>query len=126
MNTTLWIIAGVMTAVYLGGGACLVLLTKQKYRSLSPTWQYADDFGGGHLKAIGTIKMVGAVGLVLPPAVGVATVLTPLAASGLTLLMAGAVTTRFRRNEWTYLVGDVLFLALLAFLAWGRFSLEPF
>ena len=42
------------------------------------------------------------------------------------LFMAGAATTRFRRSEWTYMVGDLVFLSLFAFTAWGRFSLEPF
>ena len=40
--------------------------------------------------------------------------------------MAGAGATRLRRNELPSLASDVLFLALFAFLAWGRFDLEPF
>ena len=43
------------------------------------------------------------------------------AACGLALFMAGAATTRFRRREWTYLLGDLVYLSLFAFLAWGRF-----
>jgi hypothetical protein len=42
------------------------------------------------------------------------------------LLMAGAATTRFRRNEWGYLAGDLAYLSAFAFLAWGRFALAPF
>lgn len=66
------------------------------------------------------------MGLVLPAAVGVAPVLVPLAASGLMLFMTGAGTTRFRRREYGAMVGDLFFLAAFAFLAWGRFALEPF
>jgi hypothetical protein len=40
--------------------------------------------------------------------------------------MAGAGTTRFRRNELQSLVGDLVFIGLFAFVAWGRFELEPF
>jgi hypothetical protein len=42
------------------------------------------------------------------------------------LFMSGAATTRFRRSEWRFLAGDLLFLTLFAFLAWGRFDLRPF
>lgn len=75
---------------------------------------------------IGTYKLLCVVGLVLPPLVGIAEVLSPIAACGLVLLMAGAATTRFRRDEWGRMGGDVAFLAAFAFLAWGRFALAPF
>lgn len=126
MNTALWIIAAVAAVAYFIGGATQVLMPKDKYRSLAASQHWADDFSSGQIKAIGTVKMIGAIGLVLPAAVRVAPVLVPLAAVGLMLFMAGAATTRFRRSEWGYLVGDVAFLAVFAFLAWGRFSLQPF
>lgn len=78
------------------------------------------------LGAIGAIKAVGAVGLVLPAVVGVAPVLVPLAASELMLFMTGAGTTRLRRQEYAYLVGDLLLVAAFAVLAWGTFALESF
>ena len=126
MNTTLWIIAGVLSVAFLVGGAAQVLMPKEKYRSLGASQHWVDDFGAGHIKAIGIIKMTVAVGLVLPAVGDIAPALVPLAASGLMLFMAGAATTRFRRSEWMYLIGDVFFLSLFAFLAWGRFALEPF
>ena len=79
-----------------------------------------------HIKAIGVIKILGAAGLVLPAMLDIAPVLVPLAASGLMLVMAGAATTRFRRGEWKFLVGDLAFLSSLAFVAWGCFGPEPF
>jgi hypothetical protein len=66
------------------------------------------------------------VGLVLPALANIAPTLVPLAATGLMLFMAGAATTRFRRSEWSYLVGDLVFIGAFAFLAWGRFVVEPF
>ncbi|BBX23133.1 hypothetical protein MTER_25440 [Mycolicibacter terrae] len=126
MNTTLWIIAGVVAAGFVAGGAALLLLSRAKYRSLGANQHWVDDFGDGHLKAIGTIKLIGAAGLVVPAALGVAPLLVPLAACGLMLFMAGAATTRFRRSEWSYLAGDIVFIAVFALLAWGRFGLQPF
>src|SRR5699024_2318849 len=98
---------------------------KQKYRSYGKSQHWVDDFDTGHIKTIGTTKILGSLGLVLPGAFSVAPVLVPLAASGLMLVMAGAVTTRFRRNEWQYMIGDLIFVGLLAFVAWGRFDLQP-
>ena len=32
-------------------------------------------------------------------------------------------TTRFRRSEWLYMAGDIVYLGVFAFLAWGWFTL---
>ncbi|WKG03701.1 DoxX family protein [Mycolicibacterium sp. HK-90] len=123
MNITLWIITIVAGAAYAAGGTTMLVLSRERYRSMGRTQHWVDDFGDSHLKAIGTIKLVGAIGLVLPAAVGVAPVLTPVAACGLALFMAGAATTRFRRSEWLYMAGDIVYLGVFAFLAWGWFTL---
>ncbi|WP_273733911.1 DoxX family protein [Mycolicibacterium septicum] len=123
MHTTLWIITIVAAAAYVAGGASLLFMSREKYRSLGSNQHWVDDFGDGHLTAIATIKLVGAIGLVLPVAVGIAPVLTPVAACGLALFMAGAATTRFRRSEWLYMAGDIVFIGMFAFLAWGWFTL---
>ena len=125
MNIALWIITCIAAVAYAVGGASQLLMSKEKYRSLAASQHWVDDFGARHIKAIGITKLIGAVGLVLPAVTGVATVLVPLAACGLMLVMAGAATTRFRRSEWKYLVGDVIYLAVFAFIAWGRFGLAP-
>lgn len=126
MNIALWAIAGTLATAFAVGGSTLLLLPRERYRALADNQRWVDDFGDGQLQAIGTIKLVGALGLVLPTLFDVAPALVPLAACGMALFMAGAGTTRFRRGEWTYLAGDLLFIGLFAFLAVGRFELEPF
>ncbi|BBX89691.1 DoxX family protein [Mycolicibacterium boenickei] len=123
MHTTLWIITIIAAAAYAAGGTTMLVTSRERYRSMGKTQHWVDDFGDGHLKAIGAIKLAGAIGLVLPVAVGIAPVLTPLAACGLALFMAGAATTRFRRSEWLYMAGDIVYLGVFAFLAWGWFTL---
>ncbi|CDO29611.1 DoxX family protein [Mycolicibacterium porcinum] len=123
MHTALWIITIIAAAAYAAGGTSLLLLSRERYRSMGSTQHWVDEFGDGHLKAIGAIKLVGALGLVLPVALGIAPVLTPVAACGLALFMAGAATTRFRRSEWLYMAGDIVYLGVFAFLAWGWFTL---
>jgi len=122
MNATLWTITIIAALAYTAGGARLLLTSRQRYRSLAASQQWVDDFGDGHLTAIAAIKLIGAAGLVLPVATGIAPVLTPVAACGLALFMAGAATTRFRRSEWPAMAGDTVFIAVFAFLAWGWFG----
>jgi hypothetical protein len=43
-----------------------------------------------------------------------------LAATGAVLLFAGAVIMRLRRGERATIIGDLVYLALAAFVAWGR------
>ncbi|CAM3248902.1 DoxX family protein [Nocardioides dubius] len=126
MDTALWILAGALAVAFGAGGLTLLATSQARYRALGASQHWVDDFDPGQLKLIGAIKLLGALGLVLPALLGVLPVLTPLAACGLMLFMAGAGTTRFRRKEWTYLLGDLVFVSLFALLAWGRFDLAPF
>jgi len=80
------------------------------------------DFSPGALKAIGALEFLAAVGLIVPAALGIAPVLVPLAATGAVLLFAGAVIMRLRRGERATIIGDLVYLAMAAFVAWGRFG----
>jgi hypothetical protein len=120
MNRALWIVAGLLAVAYLVGGVTKLIVPKEKLATF-PGGGWAEDFSAGAIKAIGALEVLGAVGLILPAALGIAPVLAPLAAVGLALLMVGAAITRFRRREATAMVADLVYLALLAFVAWGRF-----
>jgi len=126
MDIALSIITGVLAVAFSIGGISQLLLTKERYRATGAGQHWVDDFSPAHIKVIGTIKLTGVVGLVVPPLVGIAPVLSPIAACGLALLMSGAATTRFRRSEWTFMAGDVAFMLAFVFVAWGRFALVPF
>lgn len=126
MNTALWILAGFLGTAFTIGGTALLVLPKDRYRALHRTQGWVDDFSAGQVKVIAVLKLLGGLGLLLPALGDVAPILVPMAASGLALFMAGAGTTRMRRGEVGPLAGDLVFLGLLVFLAWGRFGLEPF
>lgn len=66
--------------------------------------------------------MLIAFGLVLPAVTGIAPVLTPLAALGIALLMAGAVVVHARRAETQVIVVNLVLLVLAAVVVWGRFG----
>jgi hypothetical protein len=50
----------------------------------------------------------------------------PLAALGLGLIMIGAAIVEFRRQEFKHMLLNLTYLALIAFVAWGRFGPESF
>jgi uncharacterized membrane protein len=119
MNRALWIVAGLLAVVYLFAGVGKLIVPKEKLAAF-PGGGWVEDFSAGAVKTIGALEVLGAVGLVLPAALGIAPVLAPLAAVGLVLLMAGAVITRLRRHEPIAMAADLVYLALAAFVAWGR------
>ncbi|MFI8517615.1 DoxX family protein [Streptomyces sp. NPDC085481] len=126
MNLALWIVAGLLAAAYLFGGAFKMITPKGKIAASGPSARWVDDFSAGGVKVIGALEVLAAVGLVLPAVLDIAPVLVPLAALGLVLMMAGAAITRIRRHETTYLVVDLIYLVLAGFVAWGRFGPESF
>jgi len=121
LNVALWIVAGLLAVVLLGSSA-KIFVPKEKLAAMGPTTRWVEDFSPRALKAIGGLEFLGAVGLILPAALGIAPVLVPLAASGAVLLFAGAAITRLRRGEKATIVVDLAFLTMAAFVAWGRFG----
>ncbi len=85
-----------------------------------------EDFSPAALKAIAALELLAAPGLILPAALDIAPVLVPLAAGSVVLLFAGAVIMRLRRAEKLTIVPDLVYLAMAAFVAWGRFGSESF
>ncbi len=67
-----------------------------------------------------------AIGLILPPLVGVLPWLAPLAAAGLIALMLGAAATHLRRKETGVIAANVALLTLAVFVAVGRLAVAPF
>ena len=120
MNLSLWIVAGLLAVVYLVAGTAKLIVPNEKLAT-APGGGWIEDFSAGSVKAIGTLEILAAVGLILPAALDIAPVLVPLAALGLVLIMVGAVITRLRRHEPKAMVADLAYLALAGFVAWGRF-----
>ncbi|QBI54348.1 DoxX family protein [Streptomonospora litoralis] len=125
MNLALWIVTALLAAAYLVGGAGKMIVSKERLAAF-PSARWAEDFSAGAVKTIGALEVLAAVGLVLPAVLGIAPILVPLAALGLVMIMTGAVITRLRRREPRAVVADLVYLVLAAFVAWGRFFVEPF
>ncbi|MFJ9669006.1 DoxX family protein [Streptomyces sp. NPDC101219] len=126
MNLALWIVAGLMATVCLIGSAKMFVPKERLAAAGGAATRWVEDFSPGALKAIGAVEFLAAAGLVLPAVLDIAPVVVPLAATGLVLLFVCALTMRLRRGETATITGDVVYLALAFFLAWGRFGPESF
>ena len=123
MNIALWIIQVLLAITFLVSGGNK--LTRPRL-ALAGQMPYVQDFGDAQVKGIGALEVLAAIGLVVPPLVQVAAFLTPLAAVGLILLMAGAAITHLRRREPQMVAVNGVLLILAAMVAIGRFGPYPF
>jgi uncharacterized membrane protein YphA (DoxX/SURF4 family) len=123
LNLALWIVAGILAIAFLVSGSTKLFVPKQKLATMGgAASRWVEDFSPGALKAIGALEFLAAVGLIVPAALGIAPVLVPLAATGAVLLFVGALITRLRRGEKATIIPDLVYLAMAAFVAWGRFG----
>lgn len=119
MNVFLWILQAVLAAMF---GMAGVMKISQPKEKLAKNLAWVEDFSANTVKFIGAMEALAALGLILPAVTGIAPILTPLAATGLVIVMAGAIVTHVRRKELSAVVINVVLLALAAIVAWGRFG----
>ena len=125
LNLALWISAGLLAVVLLVSSTTKLFVPKEKLATL-PLGGWTGDASVGLVKALGALELLAAVGLVLPAAVDIAPILVPLTAACVVLLMVGAMIMHLRRHEAVGVVLNVAYLALAAFVTWGRFGPESF
>jgi hypothetical protein len=119
MNTALWIVAGLLGAVFLLAGFNKLFIPREKL-ARAPGGGWVLDFSPGFVKSLGAVETLGVTGLILPALLDIAPVLVPLAALGLGLIMTGAVAVEYRRRELEHVLLDSAYLALAAFVVFGR------
>jgi uncharacterized membrane protein YphA (DoxX/SURF4 family) len=111
-----------LAVAFLGAGATKLMQPKEK---LAKNMGWVEDFSQPTVRIIGALEVLGAIGVVLPALTGILPWLTPLAALGLVLLMAGAVYTHLRREEGSAVVPPAVLLLLAALVAVGRSFVLP-
>ncbi|MEV0929395.1 DoxX family protein [Streptomyces phaeochromogenes] len=125
MNLALWICAGLLAAVALAGGISKTFVPKEALAA-AHGGGWTEDAGVGFVKTLGVLELLAALGLILPAALDVAPVLVPVTAVCWVLLMIGAMVTHGRLGESRFVLLNLAYLALAAFIAWGRFGPAPF
>jgi uncharacterized membrane protein YphA (DoxX/SURF4 family) len=123
-NTWLWILAGFLAALFLGTGVLKLTRSRDEIVAEGLTW--AEDYSEPQLRALGWAEVLGAVGLVVPPLVGFG-IVTPVAATCLTLLTVGALVVHVRRREFLPdAVRTIALIIMCVVLAYWRFGPEAF
>ncbi|MER5185637.1 DoxX family protein [Streptomyces sp. NPDC002896] len=119
MNVFLWIVQVVLAVMF---GMAGVMKSTQPKEKLADKLPWVNDVSAGTVRFIGIVELAAGLGLILPAATGIATVLTPLAATGLAVVMVLAALTHARRKEPPAIGFNVVLLILAALVAWGRFG----
>lgn len=120
MNIALWAAQALLAFVYLAAGGLKVIRPREQLVA-SGRLDWMKDNSDVAVKAVGAVEILGALGVILPEATGIARILTPLAAVGLVIVQIGAMRVHLTRNERQPLPINVILLLLAAFVAIGRF-----
>jgi uncharacterized membrane protein YphA (DoxX/SURF4 family) len=119
MNVAIWVLQILLALAFLAAGITKITQPRQK---LATNMGWVEDFSDPAVRSIGTLEILGALGLLVPALTGVATVLVPIAAVGLALLMIGAAATHRRRGELPMIGINTVLLVLAVVVAWARFG----
>lgn len=122
-NISLWIVQGLLAAAFMASG--LLKITKSRDQ-LIPQLPWLTVISAPVVRLIGAAELAGALGLILPGAFNVATVLTPLAATGLAVVMALAMGFHSRRKEAKGIAFNAALFVLAAVVMIRRFPPNSF
>ena len=122
MNIALWIVQILLALAFAMAG---IMKVTQPIDRLETRMEWVKDVGPRGVPLIGSLEILGAIGLILPAVTGILPWLTPLAAACLALTMIGAMIVHGRRGEYSQIGINVILLLLTLFVAYGRFVIIP-
>lgn len=123
MEIAIWIATGILAFAFLGGGFVKAFAGRDRQKEMGLL--YVDDFSVNTIRLIGGLELLAVVGLLLPALLDIATILVPLAATGLALTMVGAMWVHYRRGEMKEIPKNIGLLIVAIFVAAMRFGPYP-
>ena len=123
MNIVLWIIQALLALLFLFAGGTKLILSIEQMQAMGSPNQIV--LPGLLIRFIGVCEVLGALGLILPGLFRIRTGLTPLAATGLIIIMVGAIVTTLMSGQVAPALFPLVTLILLAFVTYGRMKLSP-
>ncbi|WP_330327537.1 DoxX family protein [Streptomyces pseudovenezuelae] len=96
MNIAYWIVAGLLALFYFYAGTMKVIRSRDQLR---PMMAWVDRMPLPVVRALGTVEVLGATGLLLPPLTGIAASLASAAAIGFVLLQTGAIAVHLTGED---------------------------
>lgn len=123
-NIALWIVQVLLAAFYAFAG---VMKVSQPMEALAAAGMaYAVDYPDLLTRFVGTMEILGAIGVLLPALTRIQPRLTVLAALGFSLIQVLAIGLHGLRGETAMtLPMNLVLLALSLFVVWGRTSKAP-
>ena len=121
MTYALWIIQGLLAALFLFAGGTKLILPLDVLTSMGSPNQIA--LPGWFVRFIGVVEVLGALGLILPGLLRIRPGLTPLAAAGLVIIMIGATVLTLVADGVAPALIPLMVGLLSAFVAYGRWRL---
>lgn len=115
MVVAYWIVAGLLALFYLYAGGQKIARSQEQ---LAPMMKWVDTVPMPMVRIIGTIEILGAAGLVLPPLTGIAPVLAIVAAVGFAVLQVLAAGLHLSRGEVRETSLNVVLIVLAGVAAW--------
>jgi len=120
MNIALWIVQGLLAALFLfAGGMKLLMPLDEMMKQMPialPEW---------FVLFTGVVELLGAIGVILPWLLRIRPGLTPLAAAGLVIVMIGATAYTLAAGQVGSALMPLVVGILAAFVAYGRWRLTP-
>ncbi|MCI0393448.1 MAG: DoxX family protein [Chloroflexi bacterium] len=123
MNVVLWIVQVLVGLAFVAAGYTHGFRAEQMRSQQGMQWIAAVP--RGLLNFIALSEILGGIGVIVPALTGILPWLTPLAAAGLALIMLLAAGFHLMRREYPNIVFNLILLALAAFVAYGRFVIQP-
>ena len=118
MTYALWIVQGLLAALFLFGGTVKLAMPIEELTAQVPV-------PGLFIQFISVAEILGAFGLVLPALLRTRPGLTPLAAAGLAIIMAGATALGLASGDVAATLFPLTTGLFALFVAYGRWRLAP-
>lgn len=118
MNTVVWVVQCFLTAIFAIAGFVKLVTPKD---ILEEKMSWVKDYSNAMVTFIGTCEFMGAIGLVAPMALNIFPFLTPIAATGLAIIMILAVIAQIKRKEYKKTAFALFLLIFTVLVAVNRF-----
>ena len=118
MTYVLWVLQVLLAALFLFAGGMKFVMSIEEMTKDIP-------LPGLFLRFIGVCEVLGALGLILPGLLRIRPGLTPLAAAGLVIIMAGATAVSVAFGMGAMALVPFVVGLVAAFVAYGRWRLAP-
>jgi uncharacterized membrane protein YphA (DoxX/SURF4 family) len=123
MTYALWLVQVLLALLFLFAGGTKLVIPPDVLASMGSPNQI--QLPNLFVRFIGVVEVLGALGLILPGLLRIKPGLTPLAAAGLMIIMAGATALTLASGEVSTALVPLATGLLAAFVAYGRWRLVP-